>query len=42
MSKWSLKLLGGVVETTGTSSTINVPSNLQNYGVTYSVKYEGL
>ena len=40
MSKWSLKLLGGVVETTGTSSTINVPSNLQNYGVTYSVKYE--
>jgi hypothetical protein len=40
MSKWSLKLLGGVVETTGTSSTISIPTNNQNYGVTYIVKYE--
>jgi hypothetical protein len=40
MSKWSLKLFGGAVETTGTSSTISVPTNRQNYGVTYSVKYE--
>ena len=40
MSKWSLKLLGGAVETTGTSSTISIPTNNQNYGVTYIVKYE--
>lgn len=40
MSKWTLKLLGGVVETTGTTSTINIPRNLQSHKVTYIVKYE--